>query len=71
MKVHLRNGQGQIAPACHLRGGREHGTVTLSPASFKATEADERCSKCEAVFLKRRNAQRKSACLEPVNSITA
>lgn len=74
MKSHLRldtSLYGRITPACHLKGGREHGTVVLDPHNFRWTGKDQRCMKCEAIYVKRRNEQRAEKGLPPVGTIEA
>jgi hypothetical protein len=76
MKTHLRQGTdtyGRSVPACGLhqvvtRKGGVLNSVQVSPQLFKTTEPADRCVKCEAVFLRKRNEQRKGKGLPPVSS---
>lgn len=71
MKIHLRKGSNsilqQITPACQSYGKASVNRVKLSPKIFRDyPDESELCEKCKAVFLKRRNEQRKKHGLEPV-----
>lgn len=69
MKTHLRQSSGNYYPACHIVGhGKVNAPFGVAPQSFKNEHEDFRRKKCEAVFLKRRNAQRKKAGKQPITA---
>lgn len=68
-KVHLGVGEYRFM-ACGRSGklGQDKGVVTgVSPRSFRhETKPENRCKTCTAIFLKKRNQQRNSKGLPPV-----
>ena len=69
-KVHLGIGEYRFL-ACGRSGklGQEKGMVTgVSPKAFRhETTPDNRCKTCAAIFLRKRNAQRRDKGLAPVS----
>jgi uncharacterized protein len=68
MKVHLWQSKGVDIPACGdlgRRGGNQSSPNCVSPATFLKSE--NTCASCQAVYLRRRNEQRKKEGKPPVS----
>lgn len=57
MKTHLRHSKNMSTPACAPYGTARN-TLAADPKWF--FNAPDKCKRCEAIFEKRREAQRKS-----------
>lgn len=70
-KIHLAYDSsrfGTASSACESSRRQYHNnTQAAKPSNFKKYSEDELCSHCKAIFLKRRNKQRKLKGLAPVS----